>query len=69
MAASESAGLRLAGEYRGWNVLEAWADRSMKRWHEAGALSKVRIRLLNFCLAIGVTSLQSATKYGPRCDK
>ncbi|KAI8998462.1 hypothetical protein BD414DRAFT_475132 [Trametes punicea] len=29
-------GLRLAGEYKGWNVLEAWADRSVRRWIEAG---------------------------------
>ncbi|KAG8895221.1 Cell wall assembly regulator [Tulasnella sp. 403] len=29
-------GLRLTGEYKGWNVLEAWADRSVKRWMQAG---------------------------------
>ena len=29
-------GLRLTGEYKGWNVLEAWADRSLKRWIQAG---------------------------------
>ncbi|OSD08664.1 hypothetical protein PYCCODRAFT_1380424 [Trametes coccinea BRFM310] len=29
-------GLRLAGEYKGWNVLEAWADRSVRRWIDAG---------------------------------
>ncbi|KZS99198.1 hypothetical protein SISNIDRAFT_15446 [Sistotremastrum niveocremeum HHB9708] len=29
-------GLRLTGEYRGWPVLEAWADKSFKRWREAG---------------------------------
>ncbi|KAG9004267.1 Cell wall assembly regulator [Tulasnella sp. JGI-2019a] len=29
-------GLRLTGEYKGWNVLEAWADRSVKRWIQAG---------------------------------
>ncbi|KIJ17142.1 hypothetical protein PAXINDRAFT_130732 [Paxillus involutus ATCC 200175] len=29
-------GLRLAGEYRGWSPLEAWADRSARKWHEAG---------------------------------
>ncbi|KAG9019638.1 Cell wall assembly regulator [Tulasnella sp. 427] len=29
-------GLRLTGEYKGWNVLEAWADRSVKKWTEAG---------------------------------
>ncbi|CCM02064.1 uncharacterized protein FIBRA_04140 [Fibroporia radiculosa] len=32
-------GLRMAGEYRGWNVLEAWADRSVRRWQEAGLYS------------------------------
>ncbi|KAG6867947.1 hypothetical protein C0993_009198 [Termitomyces sp. T159_Od127] len=31
-----NSGLRLIGEYRGWNLLEAWADRSLRRWHEAG---------------------------------
>jgi cell wall assembly regulator SMI1 len=31
-------GLRLTGEYRGWSVLEAWGDRSLRRWHEAGLL-------------------------------
>ncbi|KII89251.1 hypothetical protein PLICRDRAFT_160498 [Plicaturopsis crispa FD-325 SS-3] len=31
-------GLRLAGEYRGWSVLDAWADRSIRRWHEAGVI-------------------------------
>jgi cell wall assembly regulator SMI1 len=30
-------GLRLAGEYRGWDVLQAWADRSIRRWQAAGA--------------------------------
>ncbi|KAH9857078.1 hypothetical protein C2E23DRAFT_806468 [Lenzites betulinus] len=29
-------GLRLAAEYKGWPVLEAWADRSVRRWIEAG---------------------------------
>jgi cell wall assembly regulator SMI1 len=29
-------GLRLAGEYRGWNVLEAWWDRSVRQWEEVG---------------------------------
>ncbi|RXW21007.1 hypothetical protein EST38_g4857 [Candolleomyces aberdarensis] len=31
-------GLKLSGEYRGWNVLEAWGDRSLRKWHEAGLL-------------------------------
>ncbi|KAI0831507.1 hypothetical protein BC628DRAFT_1486784 [Trametes gibbosa] len=29
-------GLRLAGEYKGWPVLEAWADKSVRRWIDAG---------------------------------
>lgn len=29
-------GLRLGGEYKGWSVMEAWADRSMRKWQEAG---------------------------------
>jgi cell wall assembly regulator SMI1 len=33
-------GLRLSGDYRGWNVLEAWADRSLRRWYEAGLISE-----------------------------
>ncbi|KAF9533549.1 hypothetical protein CPB83DRAFT_480643 [Crepidotus variabilis] len=32
-------GLKLTGEYRGWNVLEAWADRSLRKWHEAGIVT------------------------------
>lgn len=31
-------GLRMTGEYRGWNVMEAWADRSLRRWHQAGII-------------------------------
>lgn len=34
---SGAGGLRLAGEYRGWEVLQAWADRSIRRWQESGA--------------------------------
>ncbi|KAK7035727.1 hypothetical protein R3P38DRAFT_3183542 [Favolaschia claudopus] len=33
-------GLRLAGEYRGWNVLEAWADRSIRKWYEIGVVTE-----------------------------
>ena len=29
-------GLRLTGEYKGWSVLEAWADKSVRRWIDAG---------------------------------
>lgn len=31
-------GMRLAGEYKGWNVLEAWADRSVRKWQETGVI-------------------------------
>lgn len=33
-------GMRLVGEYRGWGVLEAWADRSVKRWKESGQFTE-----------------------------
>ncbi|KAF7311525.1 hypothetical protein MKEN_01054800 [Mycena kentingensis (nom. inval.)] len=33
-------GLRLAGEYRGWNVFEAWADRSLSKWFEMGLVTE-----------------------------
>lgn len=29
-------GLRLSGEYKGWNPIEAWADRSARKWRDAG---------------------------------
>ncbi|KIM87524.1 hypothetical protein PILCRDRAFT_280159 [Piloderma croceum F 1598] len=35
---SSGGGLKLTGEYRGWNILEAWADRSVRKWHEAGVI-------------------------------
>lgn len=34
-----SAGFRLAGEYKGWPVLEAWADRSMRMWESVGLVA------------------------------
>jgi len=37
--AGSGGGLRYTGEYRGWNVLEAWADKSVRKWHEAGVIS------------------------------
>lgn len=33
-------GWRLTGEYRGWSPIEAWADKSVKKWREAGLLTK-----------------------------
>lgn len=35
---SGGGGLRLTGEYKGWNVLEAWADRSVRKWQQAGVI-------------------------------
>ncbi|KAL1746090.1 hypothetical protein HDZ31DRAFT_34987 [Schizophyllum fasciatum] len=32
-------GLKMTGEYRGWSVLEAWADRSLRKWYEAGLVT------------------------------
>ena len=29
-------GIRLTGEYRGWTTLEAWADKSMRKWQQVG---------------------------------
>jgi cell wall assembly regulator SMI1 len=37
-------GLKLSGEYRGWNVLEAWGDRSLRKWHEAGLLPEYGVQ-------------------------
>ncbi|TEB36200.1 hypothetical protein FA13DRAFT_1683515 [Coprinellus micaceus] len=37
-SAGTGGGLKITGEYRGWNVLEAWGDRSLRKWHEAGLL-------------------------------
>ncbi|KAE8233692.1 hypothetical protein CF326_g1271 [Tilletia indica] len=31
-----AAGFRLTGEYKGWPVVEAWADRSMRFWQTVG---------------------------------
>ncbi|KAF7359306.1 KNR4/SMI1 2 protein [Mycena sanguinolenta] len=36
----DGGGLRLAGEYRGWAVLEAWADRSIRKWYEMGVVTE-----------------------------
>ena len=38
-----NSGLRMTGEYRGWNVFEAWADRSLRRWHEAGVATNASL--------------------------
>ncbi|TFK27423.1 hypothetical protein FA15DRAFT_666502 [Coprinopsis marcescibilis] len=37
-------GLRFTGEYRGWSVLEAWGDRSLRKWHEAGLLPEYSVQ-------------------------
>ncbi|SPO25696.1 related to SMI1 - beta-1,3-glucan synthesis protein [Ustilago trichophora] len=31
-----AAGFRLTGEYKGWPILEAWADRSVRLWESVG---------------------------------
>ncbi|EEB93367.1 hypothetical protein MPER_07985, partial [Moniliophthora perniciosa FA553] len=33
-------GPRLCGEYKGWSVMEAWADRSVRKWYESGVISE-----------------------------
>ncbi|KAL0947444.1 hypothetical protein HGRIS_013551 [Hohenbuehelia grisea] len=35
---SSGGGMRLTGEYKGWSVLEAWADRSIRKWYDAGVI-------------------------------
>lgn len=35
-AGEGAAGFRLTGEYKGWPVLEAWADRSVRLWESVG---------------------------------
>ncbi|KAI9509665.1 hypothetical protein F5148DRAFT_1186198 [Russula earlei] len=32
-------GMRLTGEYRGWTTLEAWADKSVRKWQQMGLVS------------------------------
>ncbi|KAG6335726.1 hypothetical protein ID866_3368 [Astraeus odoratus] len=36
---SGAGGLRLTGEYKGWSPIEAWAERSVKKWRGAGLLT------------------------------
>ncbi|KAI0320084.1 hypothetical protein OF83DRAFT_1162593 [Amylostereum chailletii] len=60
-------GLKLTGEYRGWNVLEAWADKSVRKWQEAGLLpittdkGKVRMFRSPETVGLGVLDLASST--------
>lgn len=44
-------GLRLTGEYRGWNVLEAWADQSLRKWLEAGVITDADLVPVEVALA------------------
>jgi cell wall assembly regulator SMI1 len=69
-------GLRLAGEYRGWSPLEAWADRSARKWHEAGLSrdvaspvekGKVVIRISPQILLANLLSILGPRKTWPRC--
>ncbi|KAG8217270.1 hypothetical protein J3R82DRAFT_5363 [Butyriboletus roseoflavus] len=34
-------GLRMSGAYKGWTPTEAWADKSVKKWYEAGLLQDI----------------------------
>jgi len=62
-AAGSGGGLRLTGEYRGWNVLEALGDRSVRKWYQAGLLKEYpyqteesrKVRDKNFPHAIYLT--------------
>ena len=36
--AGSGGSMRFTGEYKGWNAIEVWADRSYKRWYTAGLI-------------------------------
>jgi hypothetical protein len=40
-----SGGMRLTGEYRGWTTLEAWADKSVRKWQQVGLVPGKRPRV------------------------
>ncbi len=59
-------GMRLSGEYRGWSVLEAWADRSVRKWQQMGVIpepqvtpTKVKVCSLyiNACLVVSLLDI------------
>jgi cell wall assembly regulator SMI1 len=61
---SGAGGMRLTGEYKGWNVLEAWADRSVRKWQQAGIIptpelqSETPTRPSKVCLLSGLIALK-----------
>jgi cell wall assembly regulator SMI1 len=57
-------GLRLSGEYKGWPVLEAWADRSVKQWRQAGLIPEVSTPQQRAESSSRVTSLTMGTTPG-----
>ena len=36
--AGSGGSMRFTGEYKGWNAIEVWADRSYKKWYAAGLI-------------------------------
>ena len=70
-------GMRLTGEYRGWSVLEAWADKSVKKWRETGVLpdepsqkAKAKVcclRSLDVMTASSIFRLDTGRKSWTRC--
>lgn len=56
--AGEASGLRLTGDYKGWSVLEAIADRSMRRWGDKDDMIDPELQLgtcqeVQTCFEIG----------------
>ncbi|KAL4065252.1 hypothetical protein V8B97DRAFT_1915979 [Scleroderma yunnanense] len=64
-----SGGLRLNGEYKGWNPIEAWADRSVKKWRDAGLLASDAPSIVNGKTpakhGLGVLNLQDSSAVVP----
>ncbi|PVF99756.1 hypothetical protein CPB86DRAFT_774209 [Serendipita vermifera] len=50
-------GIRLNGEYKGWNVLEALADRSVKRWKDSGVVTEEEYPQVNTKRISGLVGL------------
>jgi cell wall assembly regulator SMI1 len=57
-------GMRLVGEYRGWTTLEAWADKSVRKWQEVGLVSDPPVEEKGKAaekVGLGVLALASTT--------
>lgn len=50
-----SGGLRMSGVYKGWSPLEAWADKSVKKWYEAGIFQDISTSAEKGKVVIGIS--------------